>query len=309
MPVFILSRLFSAFLVLLGVSCLVFLLIHLVPGDPVEVMLGEAAHPADREALRHALGLDQSLLTQLLHYFNGLLHLDLGSSLQSKRPITELLWERIPATAELAGAALLVAVMIAVPLGVIAAVRKDSAWDYGAMTVSMLGVSIPNFWLGPILILVFSVWLGWLPVSGREQPDSIILPAITLGTALAAVLSRMVRSALLEVLHEDYIRTARAKGMPESAVIWRHGLRNALLPVVTVLGLQLGVLLGGAVVTEMVFSWPGLGELTISSIQRRDYPVVQACVLLISTSYVVVNTLTDLVYGWLDPRVRLGDRS
>jgi peptide/nickel transport system permease protein len=309
MPVFILSRLFSAFLVLLGVSCLVFLLIHLVPGDPVEVMLGEAAQPADREALRHALGLDQSLLTQLLHYFNGLLHLDFGISLQSKRPITELLWERIPATAELAGAALLVAVMIAVPLGVIAAVRKDSPWDYGAMTVSMLGVSIPNFWLGPILILVFSVWLGWLPVSGREQPDSIVLPAITLGTALAAVLSRMVRSALLEVLHEDYIRTARAKGLPESAVIWRHGLRNALLPVVTVLGLQLGVLLGGAVITEMVFSWPGLGELTISSIQRRDYPVVQACVLLISTSYVVVNTLTDLVYGWLDPRVRLGDGS
>jgi peptide/nickel transport system permease protein len=309
MPVFILSRLFSAFLVLLGVSCLVFLLIHLVPGDPVEVMLGEAAQPADREALRHALGLDQSLVTQLLHYFNGLLHLDFGVSLQSKRPITELLWERIPATAELAGAALLVAVMIAVPLGVIAAVRKDSPWDYGAMTVSMLGVSIPNFWLGPILILVFSVWLGWLPVSGREQPDSIVLPAITLGTALAAVLSRMVRSALLEVLHEDYIRTARAKGLPEGAVIWRHGLRNALLPVVTVLGLQLGVLLGGAVITEMVFSWPGLGELTISSIQRRDYPVVQACVLLISTSYVVVNTLTDLVYGWLDPRVRLGDRS
>jgi len=290
------------------VSCLVFLLIHLVPGDPVEVMLGEAAQPADREALRHALGLDQTLLTQLLHYFNGLLHLDFGISLQSKRPITELLWERIPATAELAGAALLVAMMIALPLGVIAAVRKDSPWDYGAMSVSMLGVSIPNFWLGPILILVFSVWLGWLPVSGREQPDSIVLPAITLGTALAAVLSRMVRSALLEVLHEDYIRTARAKGLPESAVIWRHGLRNALLPVVTVLGLQLGVLLGGAVITEMVFSWPGLGELTISSIQRRDYPVVQACVLLISTSYVVVNTLTDLVYGWLDPRVRLGDR-
>jgi peptide/nickel transport system permease protein len=309
MPAFILSRLFSAVLVLLGVSCLVFLLIHLVPGDPVEVMLGEAAQPADREALRHALGLDQTLLTQLLHYFNGLLHLDLGTSLQSKRPITELLRERIPATAELAGAALLVAVAIALPLGVIAAVRKDSPWDYGAMTLSMLGVSIPNFWLGPILILMFSVWLGWLPVSGREQADSIILPAITLGTALAAVLSRMVRSSLLEVLHEDYIRTARAKGLSGGVVIWRHGLRNALLPVVTVLGLQLGVLLGGAVVTEMVFSWPGLGELTIESIQRRDYPVVQACVLLISASYVVVNTLTDLVYGWLDPRVRLGGDS
>ncbi|MEJ2565692.1 MAG: ABC transporter permease [Gammaproteobacteria bacterium] len=309
MPVFILSRLFSALLVLLGVSCLVFLLIHLVPGDPVEVMLGEAAQPADREALRHALGLDQGLLTQLLHYFNGLLHLDLGTSLQSKRPITELLRERIPATAELAAAALVVAVAIALPLGVIAAVRKDSPWDYGAMTVSMLGVSIPNFWLGPILILVFAVWLGWLPVSGREQVSSIVLPAITLGSALAAVLSRMVRSSLLEVLHEDYIRTARAKGLSQRAVIWGHALRNALLPVVTVLGLQLGVLLGGAVVTEMVFSWPGLGELTIQSIQRRDYPVVQACVLVISVSYVVVNTLTDLVYAWLDPRVRLGGGS
>jgi peptide/nickel transport system permease protein len=309
MPVFILSRLFSAALVLVGVSCLVFLLIHLVPGDPVEVMLGEAAQPADREALRHALGLDQGLLTQLLHYFNGLAHLDLGTSLQSKRPITELLAERIPATAELAGAALLVAVVIAFPLGVIAAVRKDSPWDYGAMTASMLGVSIPNFWLGPILILVFAVWLGWLPVSGREQASSIVLPAITLGTALAAVLSRMVRSSLLEVLHEDYIRTARAKGLSGRVVIWRHGLRNALLPVVTVLGLQLGVLLGGAVVTEMVFSWPGLGELTIESIQRRDYPVVQACVLLISSSYVVVNTLTDVVYGWLDPRVRVGEHT
>ena len=309
MPAFILSRLLSAVLVLLGVSCLVFLLIHLVPGDPVEVMLGEAAQPADREALRHALGLDQPLLTQLLHYFQGLLHLDLGTSLQSQRPIAELLWERLPATAELAAAALLVAVVIAFPLGVLAAVRKDSPWDYGAMSVSLLGVSMPNFWLGPVLILVFSVWLGWLPVSGREEAASIVLPAVTLGTALAAVLSRMVRSSLLEVLHEDYVRTARAKGLSERTVILRHALRNALLPVVTVLGLQLGVLLGGAVVTEMVFSWPGLGELTIESIQRRDYPVVQACVLLISTSYVVVNTLTDLVYGWLDPRVRLGGGS
>jgi len=309
MPVFILSRLLSAALVLLGVSCLVFLLIHLVPGDPVEVMLGEAAQPADREALRHALGLDQPLLAQLLHYFEGLLRLDLGTSLQSKRPIAELLWQRIPATAELAAAALAVAVVIAFPLGILAAVRKDSLWDYGAMSVSMFGVSIPNFWLGPVLILVFSVWLGWLPVSGREEAASIVLPAVTLGMALAAVLARMVRSALLEVLHEDYVRTARAKGLPERVVILRHAMRNALLPVVTVLGLQLGVLLGGAVVTEMVFSWPGLGELTIESIQRRDYPVVQACVLLISVSYVVVNTLTDLVYGWLDPRVRLGGRS
>lgn len=304
MPTFILSRLLSALLVLLGVSCLVFLLIHLVPGDPVEVMLGEAAQPADREALRHALGLDQPLLVQLLHYFRGLLHLDLGTSLQSQRPISELLWERIPATAELAAAALAVAVVIAFPLGILAAVRKDSAWDYGAMSVSLLGVSMPNFWLGPLLILVFSVWLGWLPVSGREGPASLVLPAITLGTALAAILSRMVRSSLLEVMHEDFVRTARAKGLSQRIVILHHAMRNALLPVVTVLGLQLGVLLGGAVVTEMVFSWPGLGELTIESIQRRDYPVVQACVLVISAAYVIVNMLTDLAYGWLDPRVR-----
>jgi len=304
MPTFILSRLLSALLVLLGVSCLVFLLIHLVPGDPVEVMLGEAAQPADREALRHALGLDQPLLVQLLNYFHGLLHFDLGTSLQSQRPITELLAERIPPTAELAAAALGVALVIALPLGILAAVRKDSVWDYGAMSVSLLGISIPNFWLGPLLILVFSVSLGWLPVSGRDGPGSLVLPALTLGTALAAILSRMVRSSLLEVMHEDYIRTARAKGLSERVVILRHALRNALLPVVTVLGLQLGVLLGGAVVTEMIFSWPGLGELTIESIQRRDYPVVQACVLVISAAYVIVNMLTDLVYGLLDPRVR-----
>lgn len=309
MPVFILSRLFSAALVLLGVSSLVFLLIHVVPGDPVEVMLGESAQPADREALRHALGLDQSLAMQLLHYFQGLLHWDLGTSLQSRRPVAELLWQRVPATAELALAALGVAAAIAFPLGILAAVRKGSPWDYGAMTVSLLGVSIPNFWLGPILILVFSVWLGWLPVSGREGAASLVLPAFTLGAALAAILARMLRSALLEVLHDDYVRTARAKGLSERRVILHHAMRNALLPVVTVLGLQLGVLLGGVVVTEMVFSWPGLGELTIESIQRRDYPVVQGCVLLISASYVLVNTLTDLAYGWLDPRVRLGGNS
>jgi len=306
MPVFIISRLLSAAVVLLGVSCLVFLLLHLVPGDPVEVMLGESAHAADREALRQALGLDQSLWAQLLHFLEGLLRLDLGTSLHSKRPITDMLWERIPATAELAAAALGVAVLIAFPLGVLAAVRKDTGWDYGAMGVALLGVSLPHFWLGPLLILVFSVWLGWLPVSGRDELSSLVLPALTLGTALAAVLSRMVRASLLEVLHEDYVRTARAKGLPERVVVWHHALRNALLPVVTILGLQLGVLLGGAVVTEMVFSWPGLGELTIESIQRRDYPVVQACVLLISVTYVLVNTTTDLLYAWLDPRVRLG---
>ncbi len=302
---FLVSRLLSAAIVVLGVSCLVFLFIHIVPGDPVEVMLGESARPADREALRQALGLDQPLLTQMGHYYSNLFQLDLGTSLYSQRPIVEMLMERIPATAELAFAALVVAMVIAFPLGVLAAVRKGSRWDQGAMGLSLVGVSIPNFLMGPLLILLFSLWLGWFPVSGREGFASLVLPALTLGTAMAAILSRMVRATLLETLHEDYIRTARAKGLSESVVVWRHAMRNALLPVITLLGLQLGTLLGGAVITEVVFSWPGLGQLTIEAIQRRDYPVVQACVLLISFTYVVVNTLTDLVYGWLDPRVRL----
>ena len=302
---FLFSRLASALFVIFGVTCLVFLFLHMVPGDPVEVMLGESAQPADREALRHALGLDQPLLTQFGQYMGNLLQLDLGKSLYSQRPIVDMLLERMPATAQLAISSLVVAVLIAFPLGVLAAVRKGSHWDQGAMGLSLIGVSIPNFLMGPILILVFSLWLGWFPVSGRDGFVSLILPALTLGTAMAAILSRMVRATLLETLNEDYIRTARAKGLSERLVVWRHAMRNALLPVITLLGLQLGVLLGGAVITEVVFSWPGLGQLTIESIQRRDYPVVQACVLVISLAYVVVNTLTDLVYGWLDPRIRL----
>ena len=302
----LLSRLISAALVVVGVVCLVFFLIHLVPGDPVEVMLGESARPADREALRAALGLNQPLATQLVHYFSGLLRLDLGESLHSQRPIIDILAERLPATMELAALSLLLAVALALPLGVLAALHKDRGWDVGAMSFSLLGVSIPNFWMGPMLILVFSLWLGWTPVSGRDAAGGFILPTITLGTALAAILARMVRSSLLEVLTEDYIRTARAKGLSMGAVVWRHALRNAWLPVVTLLGLQLGALLGGAVITETVFSWPGIGSLLVESIQKRDYPVVQACVLVISLIYVLVNTLTDLVYAWIDPRIRLG---
>lgn len=302
---FLLSRLMSAAIVVLGVVCLVFFLLHLVPGDPVDMMLGESARPADREALRSAMGLDQPLWVQLKLYLGGLLQFDLGESLHNKRPVAEMLLERIPATVELAVVALLVAVLIAVPLGSLAAIRKDSGWDRTAMSFSLIGVSVPNFWMGPVLILVFSLWLGWFPVSGRDGVLSLILPAITLGTALAAVLSRMVRSTLLEVLGEDYIRTARAKGLSEFTVVFRHALRNALLPIITLLGLQLGILLGGAVITETVFSWPGIGKLTIDAILKRDYPVVQACVLLISLSYVVVNVLTDMVYAWVDPRIRL----
>ena len=303
---FLVSRLASALVVVLGVVCLVFLMIHLIPGDPVELMLGESAQPADRAALRAALGLDQPLLLQLAAYLEGLLRLDLGSSLHSQRPISELLAERIPPTLELAAVSLALALLLALPLGMLAALHKDRGWDAGAMGFSLLGLSIPNFWLGPVLILVFSLWLGWTPVSGREGAASIILPALTLGTSLAAILARMVRSSLLEVLGEDYVRTALAKGLGPMAVVWRHAMRNAWLPVITLIGLQFGALLGGAVITETVFSWPGIGSLLVESIQKRDYPVVQACVLAISLSYVLVTTLTDLAYAWIDPRIRLG---
>ncbi len=205
----------------------------------------------------------------------------------------------------LALAALFIAMLIAFPLGIIAALRKDTAVDSGAMVFAMLGISIPNFWMGPILIMVFSLWLGWLPVSGKTGIASLVLPALTLGTAMAAILSRMVRMTLLEQLGEDYVRTARAKGLPWRTIVIKHAMKNAMLPVITLLGLQLGALLAGAVITEIVFSWPGIGQLIIESIHRRDYPVVQACVLLISLVYVMVNTLTDLCYAWFDPRIRL----
>lgn len=306
---FILSRLLSALIVIFGVSLVVFMFIHFVPGDPVEVMLGESANPADREALRHALGLDRPLSVQMLSYYERLLHFDLGISLHSQRPIADILLERMPATVELTLASLFVAVLVAFPLGMLAATHRNSLWDQAAMGFSLLGISVPHFWLGPILILVFSLWLGLFPVSGREGLASLVLPALTLGTALAAILSRMVRASLLEVLNEDYVRTARAKGLTEYRVIVGHALRNALLPVITLLGLQLGALLGGAVITETVFSWPGIGQLTVEAINRRDYPVVQACVLLISVTYVVINTLTDVAYAWFDPRLRFATKS
>ncbi|RKZ50086.1 MAG: glutathione ABC transporter permease GsiC [Gammaproteobacteria bacterium] len=299
------ARLITALIVVFGVMTIVFMLIHIVPGDPVEVMLGESAQAADREALRETLGLNLPLSTQWVNYINGLIHLDLGTSLHTKRPVIDVLTERIPATSLLAGTSILIALMIALPLGMLAAVRKGSIWDRTAMTFSMLGVAIPNFWMGPMLILVFSLWLGWFPVSGNDQFLSLVLPALTLGTALAAILSRMIRASLLEVLNEDYIRAANARGLLPSTVIWKHALKNAALPVVTILGMQLGALLAGAVITETVFSWPGIGQLTIDAIQKRDYPVIQSCVLLISLCYVVVNLLTDLAYAWLDPRISL----
>lgn len=302
---YLIKRLLTAAFVLFGVSTLVFLLIHLIPGDPVEVMLGETARPSDRKALRHALGLDLPILQQWWQYLSGIIHFDLGESLHSKQKVSQLLIERIPATAVLSIASMIIAIVIALPLGMLAAVYKDSIWDRLAMMTSMLGISIPNFVMGPVLIIVFSLWLGWFPVSGNEGFAAIILPALTLGTALAAILSRMVRSSMLQVLQEDYIRAARARGLKEIQVLISYALRNAALPIITILGMQFGALLAGAVITETIFAWPGIGQLMIESIQKRDYPIVQACVLLISATYVLVNLLTDLIYVSLDPRVEL----
>ncbi len=302
----LLPRLASALLVVWGVATIVFFLLHMVPGDPIDYMLGEYAHSSDREALRVKLGLNLPLWQQYLNFITGALQFDFGDSFHYQRPVSELIFERLPATIELTLASFFVAVVIAFPLGVIAAVKKDTYIDRGAMFFSLLGQSIPNFWLGPMLIMVFSLWMDWFPVSGRSGFDSLILPAITLGTALSAILARMVRSSLLEVLGEDYIRTAKAKGLSSYTIIVKHGLRNALLPVITLLGLQLGALLGGAVITETVFSWPGLGKLTIDSIMSRDYPITQTCILLISVFYVLVNIMTDIVYARIDPRVRIG---
>lgn len=295
----------SVFFISWIVGSLVFLLIHLVPGDPVAVMLGDWASPADEGILRQKLGLDLPLWQQYWAYMSGIVQGDLGQSLFYQQPVSSLILERFPFTLQLALMALLIAVLIAFPLGIWSSLRAGRLPDHFAMSVSLIGVSIPNFWLGPMLILLFSIGLGWLPVSGAEQPWSWVLPSLTLGTALAAILARMLRASLLEIYHEDFIKTAQAKGLSNASVYGKHALRNALLPVVTILGLQLGTLLGGAVITEVVFDWPGIGQLLVDSIQRRDYPVVQACILIISVAYITINGLTEMVYAWLDPRIRL----
>ena len=299
-----LKRLLSVIPVVFGVLLLTFLLVHLVPGDPVEVMLGESAANADRAQLRADLGLDQSLPRQFGTYLNKLAHGDFGRSIHTRTEISHLLAERIPATARLALLALVIAICIGLPLGIVAALRSGRWPDSMATLASLTLSAMPHFWLGPLLMLVFALWLGWLPVSGMESGAAIILPAMTLGFGLAAILTRMTRACLLEVLHEDFVRTARAKGLPERSIVLRHALRVALLPIVTVLGLQLGGLLAGTVITETVFGWDGIGRLLVESIEKRDYPVTQACVLVIALSYVVINTMTDLAYGLVDPRIR-----
>jgi peptide/nickel transport system permease protein len=301
-----LARRLAALLpVALGVATLTFALIHLVPGDPVVAMLGETAAPADIAGMRHQLGLDRRLWEQYAAFLGGLAVGDLGESISYREPVARLIVERFPATLELAAAGLIVAVLVAVPLGLIAGARPGGPGDLAAMGFAIAGISIPHIYLGPLLMIVFSLDLRWLPLTGRGGFAHLVLPAVTLGTALAAILARMLRQSLIQVGKSDYIRTARAKGLTATGALVAHGMRNALTPLVTVLGLQLGALLTGALITEVIFSWPGLGRLLISAISLRDYPLVEGCVLTFALTYVVVNALTDLVYGLIDPRVRL----
>ena len=298
------SRLLYTLPVLWLVVSVVFLLIHLVPGDPIEAMLGEGSASADVQTVRHAYGLDQSIGTQYLRYWNGVLHGRLGQSIRLNQDVGRVIWERYPYTLRLTLAALAVALLLSIPAGVRSAQRRDRWDDRLLSVVSLFGLSFPNFALGPILILFFAIKLGLLPVSGSETWEHLVLPSITLGGALAAILTRMVRTAMLEELGQDYIRTARAKGLSERTVVYKHALRNAMIPVLTVVGLQFGSLLAGAIVTETIFSWPGIGRLTITAINNRDYFLVQGCILAIGLTYIVVNLLTDVLYAVVNPRIR-----
>jgi peptide/nickel transport system permease protein len=300
-----LTRLAYTLPVIWLVVSLVFLLIHLVPGDPVEQMLGEGAAQADIAALRHAYGLDVPLGQQYLRYWHGVLRGDFGRSLRLNDSVARLVTARYPYTLELTLAALLVALLLAVPAGVSAALHRGRWQDKLLGVVSLFGLSFPALALGPILQLLVSIKLGWLPVSGAGGLDHLVLPAITMGGALAAILTRMVRTAMLEELGQDYIRTARAKGLPERTVVYRHALRNAIIPVLTLVGLQFGALLAGAIVTETVFSWPGIGRLTVSAISNRDYALVQGCILAVGLTYILVNLLTDILYTVANPRIRV----
>ncbi|MBI3107265.1 MAG: ABC transporter permease [Candidatus Rokubacteria bacterium] len=302
---YLIRRLAQSILLLVGVTLVAFALLHLTPGDPAEMVLGENATPEQVAALRTRLGLDRPYPEQYVLYVGRLLRGDLGDSLFAQRPVLAYVLERMPATGRLALAAVALALLVGIPLGMLAAVRRESSLDYAARGLSLLAQSIPGMWLGLMLITVFAVWLRLLPAIGAETTWHLALPAVTLASYIVGLVVRLTRSSVLDVLFEDYVRTARAKGLAESAVLLRHVLRNALVPVVTVLGLQLGALLGGAVITEAVFAWPGLGSLVLQAISQRDYPVVQAVVLLSALTFVVINFVVDLLNLWLNPRLRL----
>jgi len=301
---FILRRLLLTLPVVWIVVTLVFGLIHMVPGDPIAQMLGEGASVTEVERMRHELGLDRPVMEQYRTYMLGVLHGDLGTSFRNQEPVSQSVLSRYPATIELAIASTIFSLIFSIPLGVIGAIRRGRAEDRFISFATLLGVSLPNFALGPMLILLFSITLGLLPVSGRDGFSHLILPALTLGGGLAATTTRMVRGSMLEEIRQDYVRTARAKGLSVRAVLFGHALRNGLIPVITVLGLQAGMLLAGAIITESIFSWPGLGRLTVQAINARDYPLVQGCILAIALTYIFINLATDLLYSVVDPRIR-----
>jgi ABC-type dipeptide/oligopeptide/nickel transport system permease component len=304
MGTYIRRRLLQSILVVWGVSVLVFFLLRLAPGDPVSLLLAETASPEQMEEVREKWGLNKPIPVQYMVFLGRALRGDLGDSLFFQQPAIEVLMERMPATLQLSAAALLFSLSVAIPIGILSALKRDSIWDYLGTGLAMVGQAIPPYWLGIMLILIFSVGLGWFPTSGRGTIWHLVLPAITLGSVLMALVTRLVRSGMLDVLGEDYIRTARAKGLQERRVIVRHALRNILIPLVTVVGLQLGALFGGAVITESIFAWPGVGRLALQAINARDYPMVEASVLFISVVYVFLNLAVDILYVYLDPRIR-----
>jgi len=306
MRTYLLSRLAQLFPVVFGVVTIVFLLLHLIPGDPVEIMLGENAVAAQKEELRRELKLDRPVAAQYVEFLGGLATGDLGVSFRSREPVLREILSRFPATLLLAAASLLVAVLIAVPLGILSAMRQHSLLDHLSAFLAMLGLSMPNFWLGPLLILIFSIQLELFPVAGFGTARHLVLPALTMGTGMAAILMRMLRSSLLEEIRQEYVRVAAAKGLSRRATVLRHALKNSAIPVLTVLGLQFGALLSGSIITETIFSWPGIGRLMVQAIDARDYPLVQGCVLFIALCTVAVNLATDLLYSRLDPRIRYG---
>ena len=301
---YLIRRLLLTIPVLLGVATLVFSLIHLVPGDPAQSMLGDSAPPEDVARLRQTLGLDRPLLAQYQAFLGGVARGDLGKSFRYGTPVTTEIKSRLGRTLQLAVAAMAVAMAFAIPLGIVAAVWRGTSVDHAAMTLSLVGISMPNFWLGPLLAILFAVVLGWLPVAGTGTAAHLVLPAVTLGAALSAILARMTRASLLEELRELYVLAARARGVYRFRAVLRHAFRNSLIPVVTIIGLQFGAVLTGTIITETIFAWPGVGRLLIQAINFRDYPLIQGCILFISFTYVMMNLITDLTYGFLDPRIR-----
>jgi ABC-type dipeptide/oligopeptide/nickel transport system permease component len=302
---FLLNRVLLLILTLLGVVSLVFFTVHLIPGDPVEIMMGETALPSEKEQLRQNLGLDKPLSEQYINYLSGLGKGRLGISIHSRAPVLAEIASRWPATIELSAVALALSSLLGISLGVICAAKKDGWLDKISLACSLVGVALPNFLIGPVLIIIFSIWLGWLPISGRNEPLSLVLPALTLASGMSALIFRITRSSMLDVLAEDFIKNCRARGMPEWKILSKHALSNAMLPIITSIGLQTGALLSGAVIAETIFAWPGIGRLLVQAIETRDYPLVQGCVLNIAFLYIIVNFMTEFAYSVFDPRIRL----